>query len=100
MLISTSYNSNPKVCSSQCDRRDVLSAARAYTLMKDLTDSPALSLGPAELEAVAVKIGRQVELKVHLGCVTSYFTIAAKFHHFVLALYNTAFIYKNMTVIM
>jgi hypothetical protein len=44
-------------CCFQCDHRDVLSTARAYTLMKDLSDSPALSLGPAELLEVAVKIG-------------------------------------------
>lgn len=41
----------------QCDRRDVLSVSRAYTLMKDLVDSPALSMGPAELEAAAIAIG-------------------------------------------
>lgn len=45
----------------QCDRVAVLSVARAYTLMKDLVDSPAISLGPAELEAAAFAIGRKVE---------------------------------------
>lgn len=44
----------------QCDRVAVLSVARAYTLMKDLVDSPAISLGPAELEAAAFAIGRKV----------------------------------------
>ena len=48
---------NATVFEMQCDRTDVLSVSRAYTLMKDLVDSPALSMGPAELEAAAVAIG-------------------------------------------
>ena len=41
----------------QCDRQNVLSVSRAYTLMKDLVDSPALSLGPSELQATAEAVG-------------------------------------------
>jgi len=34
--------------------------SRAYTLMKDLADTPALSLGPAELEQVAIQLGEEL----------------------------------------
>jgi hypothetical protein len=42
----------------KCDRCAVLSVARAYSLMKELVNTPALNMGPAELEAVAVAIGK------------------------------------------
>lgn len=47
------------VWARKCNRVAVLGIARAYTLFKDLVDSPALSLGPAELESAAVSIGKR-----------------------------------------
>ena len=41
------------------DKAGVLSLVRALTLMKDLITTPALSLGPSELEQVALSIGKE-----------------------------------------
>lgn len=35
--------------------------ARAYTLMKDLADTPALSLGPEELQSAAVQLAEELQ---------------------------------------
>ena len=42
------------------DQPHVLTISRAFTLFRDLVDSPALSLGPAELADVAVSIGKEL----------------------------------------
>ena len=48
---------------AQCDKAAVLSCVRAHTLMKDLTETPALDMGPADLEAAA----RAVRVARHVG---------------------------------
>lgn len=45
-----------------CDQQVVLSFVRAHTLMKDLTETPALTLGPAELESVARAIAAETNV--------------------------------------
>ena len=45
IFTSENWHLNDILFEMQCDRRDVLSVSRAYTLMKDLVDSPALSMG-------------------------------------------------------
>lgn len=44
---------------STADKKSVLAMARAYSLYKDLVDSPALTLGPAQLAATAVSIAQE-----------------------------------------
>jgi leucyl aminopeptidase len=45
---------------STCDKGYVRNVARAYTLMKDLSDTPAMDCGPAELGDAAVAIGNEL----------------------------------------
>jgi leucyl aminopeptidase len=59
-----SFKSKPTIASNPtvvwppiCDRGDVLSLVKSYYLMKDLVETPALSLGPAELHRAAVDAG-------------------------------------------
>ncbi|MBL8905381.1 MAG: leucyl aminopeptidase family protein [Rhizobiales bacterium] len=51
-------------CPGDVDRGDVLSAAEATGLVRDLINTPASDLGPAELEAAARKIARRFKAKV------------------------------------
>ena len=43
----------------QANRNRVLAVARASNLMRDVTDTPALSLGPADLALVAIEIAEE-----------------------------------------
>ena len=51
---------------SQADRKAVLALSRATTLYKDLVDSPALTLGPAQLSqaaaAIAAEYGAEIDV--------------------------------------
>lgn len=53
-----------------CDRNEVLRHARAYTLMRDLADTPALALGPSELAGAAIDLAtelRATEIEAIVG---------------------------------
>lgn len=45
---------------SKCNQALVLSMARSYCLMRDLVDTPALSLGPKQLESVTVRLAKEL----------------------------------------
>ena len=51
------------------DKVGVLGLARATALYKNLVDSPALTIGPAELAEVAVMVAKEhgCHVKTHVG---------------------------------
>lgn len=53
-------------CPKALDRKDILSAATATGLVRDLINTPASDLGPAELEAAARKVASQFKAKVRV----------------------------------
>ena len=53
-------------CPRNVDRKEVLSAAEATGLVRDLINTPASDLGPAELEAAARKVAGQFKAKIRV----------------------------------
>ena len=49
-----------------CDRDGIASTAKAVGLVRDLINTPAADMGPAELAAAAVEVGRRYGAKTHI----------------------------------
>jgi leucyl aminopeptidase len=54
------------VCPSEVDRAEVLRAAEAHFLVRDLVNTPSADMGPKELEAAAENVARSCKAKLRI----------------------------------